>query len=384
MTDTKVADDAGQAVTPVAVEAELPVVTDPEAPGEWFAVHVFYTSNNHPLLVDAIAPVVEAMRDEGLLSRWFFIRYWMEGPHLRVRLKPTRAGDTEVVAKRLFTALDEFLADRPALYEVDEAEMGGLFKQMFLGEYTEEQWDELYGAEGMRMRPNNSYTVMLYEPEISRYGGKYGIEVAERHFEKSSDMVLRLVESTNVHVRPVLFGLAIQLMTVMLGTFQQNRDESVRFLSTYRSYWERAGDGDVEERHRAYIEAYGKMSSDLHVQLDAAYKHAVNHEVESLSGFVREWAEHCVELREELVGLAEQGRLEFPIAGAAESNPVDLDTALFALLSGYIHMTNNRLGVSIIDECYLSFLLELTLTGGELLDLEANLGTMFGGTGADR
>ena len=101
-------------------------------------------------------------------------------------------------------------------------------------------------------------------------------------------MVVRLVESTNVHVRSVLFGLAIQLMTVMLGTFQKDRDETIRFLSTYRSYWERAGDGDIEERHKAYLEAYGKMSGDLHDQLDIAYKRAVDQDVDSLSGFVRE------------------------------------------------------------------------------------------------
>ncbi len=385
MTDTTTTTaGAARAVTPVAVEAELPVPTDPDAPGEWLAVHVFYTSNNHPLLVDGVAPVIEALRDEGLLHRWFFIRYWMEGPHLRIRLLPKRAGDTRLIARRLFDALDRFLAERPALYEVDEEEMGGLFKQMFLGEYSEKQWNELYGDTGMKMRPNNSYVVMRYEPEIARYGGPRGIEVAERHFEKSSDMVVRLVESTNVHVRSVLFGLAVQLMTVMLATFQKDKAESARFLATYRRYWEGAGDGDAAERHTAYLEAYESMSSDLHDRLATAYRHAENNDMDSLSGFVREWAEHSLRLRDELVALAEQGGLEFPIGEETQSRPVDADTALFALLSGYIHMTNNRLGVSIIDECYLSFLLELTLTGGKPVDLEADLGAMFGGTGADR
>lgn len=379
------AETSSATVTPVAVESQLPTVTDPDAPGEWIAVHVFYSSNNHPLLTDVVGPVVEELREEGLLDGWFFIRYWMEGPHIRVRLRPRRAGDTHAVADRLFAALDTFLAERPALYEMDAAEMGDLFKEMFLGEYSIEQWDALYGEQGhMPMRPNNSYAVMAYEPELARYGGPEGIDVAEWHFEQSSDMALRLVESTNVHVRSVLFGLAAQLMTVMLGVFQRDRTASAEFLTTYRTYWERSGSGDSSDRHAAYKDAYDAMSGELHEQLGHVYEASARHDVEALSGFLGIWAEHCIELRRRLLALADAGRLSFPIGRDTEPRPVDADTALFALLSGYVHMTNNRLGVSMIDECYLSYLIGLVLTDGDTEALEVNLDAMFGGTGADR
>lgn len=372
-------------ISPVAVEASLPVVLDPGAPGEWIAVHAFYSSNNHPLLVDAVAPVVEDLRRDGLLSGWFFIRYWMEGPHLRIRLKPRRMGDTHAVAGRLFRALDEFLEDRPALYEMDEQETAGLFKEMFLGEYDEKQWDELYGEAGsMPMRPNNSYVVMRYEPEIGRYGGDDAISIAEWHFEASSDLVLHLVETTNVHVRSVLFGLASQLMAVMLGVFQQDAAASALFLSTYRTYWERSGSGDSSPRHEAYARAFETMESGLREHVGTIYAAAARRDAGALNGFLRTWTEHCIELHDRLAELASHGRLQFPLGPDGEMIPVDISTGAQALLSGYVHMTNNRLGVSIIDECYIAYLVEHALTPGGATLRDVDLQYMFGGTGADR
>ncbi len=376
---------AARSTSPVAVEAELSPVVDPQASGEWIAVHVYYSSNNHPLLVDAVAPVVDSLRRDGLLASWFFIRYWMEGPHLRVRLKPRRMGDQQQVVDRLYSALDSFLADRPALYEMDERETSDLFKEMFLGEYDAEQWDELYGESGsMPMRPNNSYVLMRYEPEIGRYGGPSAIDVAERHFEASSDMVRELVETTNVHVRSVHFGLAAQLMTVMLGVFQNDIDESACFLSSYRTYWERSGAGEATPRHEAYARAFDTMQGDLRDHLGAVYQSAARRDPDELNGFLQEWAQHCIDLHDSLSVLAANSELMFPLGADGDMIPVDIATGTQALLSGYLHMTNNRLGVSIIDECYISYLIEHALVDGGARSQEFALQYMFGGTGADR
>lgn len=372
-------------ISPVAVEAELPPVVDPDAAGEWIAVHVYYSSNNHPLLVDAVGPVVDGLRRDGLLESWFFIRYWMEGPHLRVRLKPRRMGDQQMVVERLFSALDAFLDDRPALYEMDERETSGLFKEMFLGEYDEQQWNELYGASGsMPMRPNNSYVVMRYEPEVGRYGGTEAISVAEKHFEASSDLVRTLVETTNVHVRSVLFGLAAQLMTVMLGVFQDDIDRSALFLSAYRTYWERSGSGEAAPRHDAYARAFDTMQGDLREHLGTIYQAAAHRHTGELNGFLKEWAEHCIGLHDTLSAVADRGELMFPLGADGGTIPVDIATGTQALLSGYLHMTNNRLGVSIIDECYIAYLIEHALTQGGADSATTDLHFMFGGTGADR
>ena len=56
---------------------------------EWLSFHVFYAANSNPILVEGVTPVIRRLRAEGLIERWFFIRYWLEGPHVRLRVHPT-------------------------------------------------------------------------------------------------------------------------------------------------------------------------------------------------------------------------------------------------------------------------------------------------------
>ena len=60
-----------------------------------------------------------------------------------------------------------------------------------------------------------------------------------------------------------------------------------------------------------------------------------------------------------IIELTEAGQLELrPPEGDGPRQPMlDADVMLGILLSGYIHMTNNRLGVGVTDEAYLAHLL---------------------------
>jgi hypothetical protein len=76
----------------------------------------------------------------------------------------------------------------------------------------------------------------------------------------------------------------------------------------------------------------------------------------------REWLAHARELRGRLAALHARGELVFPPSPRRPSSretasALDLDSTTSVLLSSYIHMTNNRLGVSILDESYLAHLL---------------------------
>ncbi|HXD57090.1 MAG TPA: lantibiotic dehydratase [Thermoleophilaceae bacterium] len=106
------------------------------------------------VLVEHVGPLVRQLRENGVVDRWFFIRYADPSRHLRVRF---HGRPDELIAEAL-PALNEALA--PAL------------------------------AEGLLYR----ISLDTYEREAERYGGIEGVELMERVAEADSDAVLALLE----------------------------------------------------------------------------------------------------------------------------------------------------------------------------------------------
>jgi hypothetical protein len=338
---------------------ELPSPVD----HDWISVHVFYASNANPMLVECVQPLVDRLRRDRLIERYFFIKYWLEGPHVRLRLLPAPGVEADAVRAEVNAALDEFLRRRPALYEADQDGLADLYKQMFLAEYGEERWNATYGPDGvMPFRPNNSYAYIDYEREFGRYGGLAGVELAEWHFEHSSDLVLRLLATTNVHVRTVLLGLSAQVSMMMCGVFLGDERRIADFLEEYRVFWETSYQERSDEYHESFDNSYRKMGAALRDRLHDILRAARGDSGTALTDVERRWLTHCRELRDRVTELVAAGQLWFRRRDDDAPRPVtDLDAALSVLLSSYVHMTNNRLGVSILDEIYLSYLMRSAL-----------------------
>jgi Lantibiotic biosynthesis dehydratase C-term len=331
-------------------------------------VHVFYASNPNPLLTECVAPLVARLREQGLIRRYFFIKYWQEGPHVRLRLLPTTSGDAPAVRARVEAALDEFLRVRPSLFEVDPDLLGSFHRDMYVFEYGEEAWERDYGGAGMPIRPNNSYAYMPYEPEHDRYGGEVGVAVAEWHFEHSSDMVLRLLASANVHVRTVMFGLSAQLALVLGYTFRPDPGALALFLRYYGEFWETAQGAAPGVRVEDFDRKYAEMAVPLRRRVAGIRGSVLDGDGAGLASFARDWAEHCRQLRDLIVDLSVAGRMVLVSrADPTRREPMtDPDVLLGILLSGYIHMTNNRLGVGVSDEAYLAHVLRRAVLENEL------------------
>jgi len=319
---------------------------------DWLATHVFYASNANPMLTDGIGPLVDRLRGRGLIERWFFIKYWLEGPHVRLRVLPSAGADPAEVRSEVDAALHAFLRRRPALYEADSDGLGDLYKRMFVAEYGEQRWEQTYADGAMPFRPNNSCHDMPYEREYSRYGGPAGLELSEWHFEASSDHVLGLLSDTNVHVRTVLLGLSVQLTTAICFSFLGTAERVARFLDDYRTFWETSYQEPSDDYHGSFDKSYARMAGELGTRVVSTAAAALDPSAPGLGQQERQWVRHCRSLRSRAAALADAGALVF------QRGPVtDVDGALAVLLSSFVHMTNNRLGVSILDEIYVSYVL---------------------------
>ncbi|MFI9627132.1 lantibiotic dehydratase C-terminal domain-containing protein [Streptomyces sp. NPDC052042] len=351
--------------------------------GTWQATHIFYAANPRPMLTQCVRPLIEELEADGLIDGYFFINYWLEGPHVRLRIKPATPDAEAEVRRRTEAAVDAFLTERPALYEVDSGFLNDFYNTLFdiefpgaeRGHYTDEQGR-------MRLRPNNSRSAEPYEPEYGKYGGPAGIELAEWHFRKSSDLVIDAFRTKNLHLRTVLLGTSAQLMMVMSAAFLPDCQELADYLDSYYEFWHRAfpGTGFIgsEEYDRNYAamapglaarfarvrtavaavadragEGFGTGGRDGDGNADAEGDDAAR-----LPGFLAGWADHCAELREKAVELTLNGDLVFRSwDGEHDELVTDPAASLPLLLSPYMHMTNNRLHVTIRDEAYLSHVL---------------------------
>ena len=237
---------------------------------------------------------------------------------------------------------------------------------MFITEYGESRWNADYGPAGeMPLRADNSVEYVSYSPEYGRYGGTKGVELSEWHFECSSDIVLRLLDSTNAHVRTVLLGLSLQQTLAMCYAFLENERKVADFLGNYQKFWERNFLADAETQHRKFEAGYQQMAEKLQSRVDEVRGAALLGDGSAEpSPPERAWIDHCHELRDHIRELATGGQLAFRTTDRPgdDGKAEDPDTALTTLLTSYIHMTNNRLGASVPDEIYLSYLLRRALS----------------------
>lgn len=333
---------------------------------DWLAMHIYYASNADPLLAECVGPLTRELRARGLVDGFFFIKYWLEGPHLRVRFLPADGVEQDQLKREIEPVIDEYLERRPALYDASQADADGFYRRMFLAEYDEERWDALYGETGrMPFRPNNTYYYEPYEPEYDRYGGPDGVELSEWHFEQSSELVLKLIETANVHVRTVLLGLSAQLTVGMCYAFLGADEAVAEFLEQTRNFWqtsftEFAGPGD-----EAFERKYEKLAGPLARRIAHIRERVTNGDQTrgARDSIDDDWISHAHELRRQVEHLAGQRRLVFPgrQAGGGRDPVTDTGSALRILLSSYVHMANNRLGVGIPDEIYVSYILQRTL-----------------------
>ncbi|GGO42166.1 lantibiotic biosynthesis protein [Streptomyces daqingensis] len=354
------------------------------APGEWQPLHIFYAANPQPLLVNCVRPLIASLQEDGLLAGHFFLNYWLEGPHVRLRLRPASEEATAEVRRRAEEAVDAFLKSRPALYEVDTGFLNEFYNALFEIEFPQGDRGDFMGEDGrMNLRPNNSRSWEPYSPEYAKYGGPAGVELAEWHFAHSSDLVINAFGTMNLHLRTVLLGTSAQLMMVMLSCFLPDARKQADYLDQYYEFWHRAFPGTGFIGSKEYDRNYAETAPGLRRRYReirgavAAMRDARQGAADDASGapvrlpaFLQGWSQHCLELRSRVVSLAESGRLVFAAPEDDTARPTtDLAHVLPTLLSPYMHMTNNRLHVTIRDEAYLANVLGRVLR--EDLDAEA-------------
>lgn len=329
----------------------------------WLAVYVFYSAVPRPLLVECLRPLADEFRAEKLISGYFFINYWVQGPHVRFRVKAADPALTGEITARTEAAVSAFLAGRPALFEVKGEYLASLYARLFEREYSEEERLQLTDADGqMIFKPNNSLSWEPYEPEYGKYGGIAGAALSEWHFEESSDFVVDAMRDTNMHLRTVRLGFSAQLMLIMALAFLDEPAQAQAFLNGYQKFWYGSFADEGRTPDSDYGSHYDAIGPAVRRRLGAILADFEAGRSTALPSFGLRWRQHASELRGRVEQLAKDGGLLFDHweTGETWAPPAPAD-AVAALLLPYLHMTNNRLLVNIRDEAYLAYVLSRAL-----------------------
>jgi hypothetical protein len=178
----------------------------------WISAHVFHSDPLDPLLHKAIRPLVAELLADGLVERYFFLRYWEGGPHVRLRLLPTTGAVPERIRQTVAQRCTAYLRGHPST-AVPAPGYAAVAAQLARAEGLTGYTTTLY--------PNDSVQFIEYRPEHHRYGTGARLAAVERHFTESSRIAFALLAGS----REARYTAAFCAMLLTGGTGRPVPDE---------------------------------------------------------------------------------------------------------------------------------------------------------------
>ncbi|GGK63986.1 hypothetical protein Sme01_06230 [Sphaerisporangium melleum] len=171
----------------------------------WVSLHAFHRSGTDLLLGTAVGGLVREL--DARLDRFFFLRYWEGGPHLRLRLLPRDPGDAAMIEKRATAVLEAHLAAHPTMATWDR-ERYALLAEEFARQEGLAGYDR-------RLRADDQVEAVAYRPEYATFGGPEAVAAVERHFTDSSRIALAILRGEHDHRRRLGHALAAMMLAFM-------------------------------------------------------------------------------------------------------------------------------------------------------------------------
>jgi len=323
----------------------------------WLAAHLFfdrdpgiYSGECDEVILDVAEPFVRRCQREGWIDGWFFIRYSEYGPHVRLRLH----GRAEVMDEVVWPALQAHVRARypEVVFERPDVPAMPTYPPPPPAEGEAEQ-EKVEGP----LRITHA-ALIEYEPETDRYGGPEAIRVAERFFEVSSEAACALLQKTSRTERSSRLGKGLLTMVELMHVFSRgDRAAASRWANQYNIGYLRGVARDEEARGAwlgAFDSGYGSQADTLGEYVEEVWSRM--DEGEPLSDALDQYRDGLLEVRGHFADLFDTGRLGAPL----EAYTV-WESAVGGICSSYLHMMNNRLGITIQEESYLAYLIVRTL-----------------------
>ncbi|WP_141523432.1 MULTISPECIES: thiopeptide-type bacteriocin biosynthesis protein [unclassified Bacillus (in: firmicutes)] len=319
----------------------------------WMSAHIYHYGSLDNLISDGLKSFFKEIEKKDGMQKYFFIRYWIGGPHIRVR----------IYGNDLFLKeAKDLLQHKVNLYAEKYDENIVFNKELYKTYSNRIKKIERYEGQVEKLYPADSIQYIPYEPEWSRYGGEYGVQIAEEWFYNSSKLILDVLPSVKDNVGK-RFLMALKCFTVFLKYTSMDLKEKILFCQSYYNYWSKYALEDVMRDFKQ------KAMKDFKQQEDI-FSHIVQSslmDMEKNDEWLGRYALCVKKTVESLDSAIDAGKI---ILGNDEENR---HTNYYTILSSYIHMHNNRLGIGphieAVCALYISLILEKIHNGKEEVEI---------------
>jgi len=299
----------------------------------WISFHIYHALGYTDwILISIVYDVVKQLFNDGVISQFFFIRYYDIGYHLRIRFKATAKGQ-------------KYLRNN---FEVP----------LLISQYEIViQSDEI-----LKSQHSIIYKIVEteYKQEVERYGGEIGIVLAESLFHQSSLSVLEIMKAVQNWQSDSAISMAIVMHVVLIHYLIKNDEEKYTFYSFTSDAW--------SDKALDYIYANTKVKSDIktlqnyyfksYTQLKPGFKKLLkpvnqmlkkNHRSADL--WLNCWSEFGQVFSEKIHSAILAQELTY-------NTDYNINKPYFSIFESYLHMTNNRLGISNHNESFVYYILK--------------------------
>lgn len=216
----------------------------------WHSFHFYYYDDRDRVLLDAVLPIVRKLLNLQEVDNFFFIRYGLGGPHVRLRLQVLR-GAEERVAVEVERAAHRFFGERPSRRRIEPELLARTTARISLQDPT--------GRE-LEIQPDNSLLRASFEPETERYGGSRYLPASLGLFALSSATVLRCLGQIDGSAgRGRLLAVAAEILWRQALGYARDSTELERLLAYSLEQWGQEHPRAAEQA----TESWGRQQEDL-------------------------------------------------------------------------------------------------------------------------
>lgn len=295
----------------------------------WLNYHLYYHQDRGSAIDGFVRPLVVGLLSADWIDRFFFVRYGLGGPHIRLRLHP-RLGASALVAEAAESQARDFLASRPSTSNLTPQSIRRGNRQLLASDPHETD-DSVY--------PDNSLLAFPFRPEIERYGGPGLWLDSVDFFVLSSATVLELLREHGAEPRARHVTLAFQVLAGQALGFARDEEDLIVLLRYAVDLWGERMPRAMEKADRVLSEKKRIFDQLFDKELAGEARARLNEGARRLAWIVR---------------------------GADRSVHQRIGTS-------QLHMTANRLGLDNAEEVFLSQILTRLaserITSGESLGI---------------